>query len=431
MGDRCLLGSELRQTAIVKAVQRARGAVVNIRGEKTIASPANGQAKTDSTRRVNGMGTGVVIDSRGYVLTNHHVVDGVREIQVTLADGTRFTAKLVARDPETDLAIIKVTVPDPLPVIAIGTSSDLMPGEPVVAVGNAFGYEHTVTRGIVSALHRAVQVSDAQYYEDLIQTDASINPGNSGGPLLNIDGEMIGINVAVRAGAQGIGFAIPVDKAMGVAGDLLATSGVKKNWHGITLAKAVAGSEGIAVGSVEKKSPGDTAGLKTGDVITSMGDTSVERTLDFHRALVETTPGERVEVNVRRGEQKLKLSLTLAEPPASSKAVSNPVWEYLGLELKPLSTEEFQKQYQTRYRGGLTVAAVRPQSPAAEQGIHRGDILVGMHIWETISMDNVHYILNRNDLATMNPVKFFILRGNETLYGYMSVAMAPSATEHK
>ena len=142
----------------------------------------------------------MLIDSRGYIVTNHHVVDGVREILVTMADGQRHVAKLVARDMETDLAIIKIDAPAPLPVIPIGTSSDLMAGETVIAVGNAYGYEHTVTRGIVSALHRAVQVSDAQFYDDLIQTDASINPGNSGGPLLNIDGDMIGINVAVRAG---------------------------------------------------------------------------------------------------------------------------------------------------------------------------------------------------------------------------------------
>ncbi len=198
--------SELRETPIVKAIQRARGAVVNIRGEKTVvdhgfaAVPAPGQTATpDAGRRVNGMGTGVVIDARGYIVTNYHVVDGVREILVTQADGRRQVAKLIARDLETDLAVIKIDARTPLPVIPIGTSSDLMTGETVIAVGNAYGYEHTVTRGIVSALHRAVQVSDAQFYDDLIQTDASINPGNSGGPLLNIDGEMIGINVAVRA----------------------------------------------------------------------------------------------------------------------------------------------------------------------------------------------------------------------------------------
>ena len=194
--------SELRETPVVKAVQRARAAIVNIRGEKTVAAWPGQAVAGDAGRRVNGMGTGVLIDSRGYILTDYHVVDGVREIHVTRADGQRHVATLLARDKEADLAILKIDCPTPLPVIPIGTSSDLMPGETVIAVGNAYGYEHTVTRGIISALHRSVQVSDAQYYDDLIQTDASINPGNSGGPLLNIDGEMIGINVAVRAGAK-------------------------------------------------------------------------------------------------------------------------------------------------------------------------------------------------------------------------------------
>ena len=148
------------------------------------------------------MGTGVVIDSRGYIVTNYHVVDGVKEIQVTLTSEEKFIARLIARDMETDLAVIKIEAPNKLAMMTIGTSSDLMAGESVIAVGNAYGYENTVTRGIVSALHRAVQVSDAQFYDDLIQTDAPINPGNSGGPLLNIDGEMVGINVAVRAGAR-------------------------------------------------------------------------------------------------------------------------------------------------------------------------------------------------------------------------------------
>jgi serine protease Do len=173
--------SELRETPIVKAIQRVRAAVVNIRGEKTVAVPAGQAPGADNSRRVNGMGTGVVIDPRGYIVTNHHVVDGVREIVVTLADSQRHVAKLVARDMETDLAIIKIEPGHPLPIIPLGTSGDLMTGETVIAVGNAYGYEHTVTRGIVSALHRAVQVSDAQFYDDLIRpTPASIRATRAG-----------------------------------------------------------------------------------------------------------------------------------------------------------------------------------------------------------------------------------------------------------
>lgn len=421
--------SELRQTPIVRAVQRVRLSVVNIHGEKTV--PSDSQAgQADAGRRVNGMGTGVVIDHRGYVLTNHHVVDGVRQIQVTMADGERYTARLVARDSETDLAIIKIDPAHALEPIVIGTSSDLMPGESVVAVGNAYGYEHTVTRGIISALHRAVQVSDAQYYEDLIQTDASINPGNSGGPLLNIDGEMIGINVAVRAGAQGIGFAIPVDKAMGVAAELLASCNQRYNWHGLSVeSDPSSGRRELLVTSVDPNSPAAAAGIQAGDVLARADDTELRRALDFHRVMLERTRGQVVELSVGRGSQSLDLKLTLSDPPAATRPSANPIWEVLGLELKSIPAEEFRQNYKTRYRGGLTVTGVRPGSPAAAQGIHRGDVLVGMHVWETISLENVAYIINRPDFAGMTPVKFFILRGNETLYGFLSLNVQQAAMQ--
>ena len=416
--------SELRKTPIVKAVGRARPSVVNIRGEKTVGGSGSELGRADAGRRVNGMGTGVVIDPRGYIVTNYHVVDGVRQIQITLCDGDQYTADLIARDPETDLAIIKIPATERLPVITLGTSADLMPGEPVVAVGNAYGYEHTVTRGIISALHRAVQVSDAQFYEDLIQTDASINPGNSGGPLLNIDGEMIGINVAVRAGAQGIGFAIPVDKMLSVATRLLAARNIKNAWHGVVLAKdARDDGPGSIVTSVDKESPAAKAGLQAGDVITTVGQMEIDGPLSFHRAMMERSSGERVKLSVRRDDERLEVDLALADAPDQPKPSPSPSWQALGLELKPIPPDEFRKRFRTRYRGGLTVTAVRPNSPAADEGVRQGDVLVGMHIWETIKLENVAYILNRPDFAGLTPVKFFILRGKDTLYGYLSVSM--------
>ncbi len=413
--------SDQRLTPIVKAAQKAKPSVVSIRGEKTVPGPQTGA--NEAPRRVNGMGTGVVIDPRGYILTNYHVVDGVREIQVTTSDSKKYVGSMVARDAETDLAVIKITPAEKMEVIALGTSSDLMQGETVVAVGNAFGYDFTVTRGIVSALHRAVQINDAQYYDDLIQTDAPINPGNSGGPLLNIDGEMIGVNVAVRAGAQGIGFAIPVDKAMSIAATLLASSDAK-SWHGLVAAPdAPASLAGMRLASIEKKSPAAEAGLKEDDVVTAVGETEVHRALDFQRAMLGRKAGDKVEVTVQRDGKSLNLSLVLGDLPDSSQTVAGGAWETLGLELRTMPADDFKQKFHTRYRGGLTVVDVRPNSPAAEQGIRAGDVLVGMHIWETISLDNVAYILKRSDFNSITPVKFFILRGNETLYGFMPVSL--------
>ena len=377
------IGSELRETPIVKAIQRVRASVVNIRGEKTVATTvaaSAGQVTTsDAGRRVNGMGTGVVIDRRGYIMTNHHVVEGVREILVTTSDGQRYVAKLVAHDTETDLAIIKIDPQGSLPAIPIGTSADLMTGETVIAVGNAYGYEHTVTRGIISALHRAVQVSDAQYYDDLIQTDASINPGNSGGPLLNIDGEMIAINVAVRAGAQGIGFAIPVDKVAAVAASLLASCNVDRTWIGVASSNdASQPRQGMVVGSVEGKSPAAEAGLAAGDVITAIDNKDIQRPLDFQRAILDRKPGDRIRLAVRRGGESLTLNLTLGDVPETIKPAAQLAWELFGMELKSISPEEFRKNHQTRYRGGLSVAAVRPNSPAAKRR-HRAGRRAGGH----------------------------------------------------
>ncbi len=414
--------SELRNTPIVQAVAGARDSVVNIHGQKMLTTADDPQIPGDSPRKVNGMGTGVVIDERGYIITNFHVVDGVKKIEVTLSDESTTTAQLVSTDPVNDLAIVKIDVQRKLPVITIGTSNDLMVGETVIALGNAYGYEHTATDGIVSAIHRSVQVSDTQSYDDLIQTDASINPGNSGGPLLNIDGEMIGINVAVRAGAQGIGFAIPVDKAMVVAAKLISTDRVERKYHGVKTTDTPGRANGAVVASVDEDGPGSKCGLKAGDLITAVDGKPVSRSLDFERAMLGHELGKEVSITVRRNNQPVKTELALASLPSKAADPGDASWELLGLKLQPIPSQQF-KQYQSRYRGGLSVTAVRPESPAAKQGIRRGDVLVGMHIWETVSLENVEYVLNRPDFTEFEPVKFYILRGSETLYGHLPVSL--------
>jgi serine protease Do len=412
--------SELRFTPLVRAIEKAVPSIVNIRGRKTVP-PQAGESLADGARRVNGMGTGVIIDERGYILTNFHVVDGVSRIHVTMHDGETHIASLVSGDPSIDLAVIKISSDEPFSVITIGTSSDLMLGETVVAIGNAYGYPTTVTEGIISALHRTVEVSDTQKYEDLIQTDASINPGNSGGPLLNIDGEMIGLNAAVRIGAQGIGFAIPIDNALAMAARLLTAERLDNHWHGITgRSTGEVSDRRFVVESVVRDSPSDKAGLQVGDAIVKVGNLRVERALDFERALIGQPTGKEVPVTIRRNGQSRQLSLVMTtRSPRPSGNVADEAWSALGMRLQSVPASQFRR-LSTRYRGGLKVIAVRDGSPADRQGIRSGDVLVGMHIWETISMENVAYILRH---ANSTQVKFYILRGDETLYGHLPVAM--------
>ena len=410
--------SELRRTAIVKAVERAQPAVVDIRGEKTMAQ--DGHFGPGEPRRVNGMGTGIVIDERGYILTNYHVVEGVEKILVTEHTGRSHIAQLLAHDRAADLAIIKINGAKSLSVIDIGTSRDLMLGEPVVAVGNPFGYEHTVTRGIISALNRKVQVTDTQVYDDLIQTDASINPGNSGGPLLNIDGELIGVAVAVRAGAQGIGFAIPVDKAMTVAAELLRNRRRDALWHGV-VPNDESTERGLVLDAVRHGSPAAELELRAGDVITAVEDLPVARPFDFERALLERRSGEEVMLSVRREGKQLEMPLVLAKQPRLPDRNDDPIWQVLGVRLQPIAPETFRR-YRTKYRGGLLVREVRPGGAAARHNIRRGDVLLGMHVWETVSLANVSYIINRADIDKFDRIKFYILRDNETLYGHLQVS---------
>jgi serine protease Do len=330
-------------------------------------------------------------------------------------------ANLIAHDAKTDLAIIKIDVGEPMPVIRLGTSRDLMEGEPVIAIGNAYGYTHTVTRGIISALHRPIEVSETQSYRDLIQTDASINPGNSGGPLLNIDGEMIGINVAVRMGAQGIGFALPVDEALDVVANLMANEVNRRVAHGMQGRTTVdAQGSRFILTSVPAGSPAQASGLRAGDELVAVGESRVVRGLDCHRYLLQRQPGDEVPVTVIRQGKEVRLGLVLSEPEVGAPAGTDRAWHVLGLRLAPTPPQSV-RQLSARYRGGMRVLAVRPNSVAAREGIRSGDILVGLHKWETTSMENITYILDSKEFAEAQPAKFYILRGTETLYGQLRV----------
>ncbi len=434
--------SGLRVTPIVEAVRGAGPSVVNIQGQKSIADTSPDGRALGGTREVNGMGSGVVIDPRGYILTNLHVVEGVRQINVTLCGGQAYTAQLLARDPETDLALIRIRTPQPLETIRLGRADDLMVGETVVAVGNAFGYENTVSSGIVSALHRNVQVNETQQYLDLIQTDASINPGNSGGPLLNIDGEMVGLNVAVRAGAQGIGFAIPVDKALDVATRLISVQRLENHWHGMT-PLAIDGPTGpVTVARIERGSPAANGGFERGDELRQIGATPIDRPLDVERALLGRRTGERVPVVVRRGGSDVSLDLVMADRNGSTAVASTgpatlpssqpqsafeqATWSTFGLLLEPVSAEALRAQDPT-LAGALRVVSVQPGGAAASQGVVAGDLLVQIHRWYTTSEQDVRYILSRSDaIAKLGPVRFDIVRDGKRYFGQLALTPGDS-----
>jgi serine protease Do len=411
--------STLRRTAIVQAVERACPSVVNIQGRKTIRGEQDETGNSDPFRQVNGMGTGIVIDHRGYILTNYHVVENVEVIQVTLADQRGFVAQLVSHDPVSDLAVIRIDTDDDLAVITIGNSHDLMHGEPVIAVGNAYGYGHTVSDGIISALHREVQVSATQSYHDLIQTNAAINPGNSGGPLLNIDGQMIGINVAVRVGAQNIGFAIPVDEAMEIAARLLSIERIDQVAHGMTGETRIE-DEAVCFVLTDVRSGSSAArsGMQPGDIITAVDRNPIHRSIDLERALLGQGAGQPIMIDVRRDGQPQSVELALSPLTGNEDPFDDRTWQLLGMKLSRVTKAENNALF-TRYRGGMRIDAIRPDGPAANQGIRPGDILVGMHVWETITPDNVLYVVDHVDFERFQPVKFYILRGSETLYGHM------------
>lgn len=410
-----------RRTALVEAIEGCSLSVVNLRGRKTV--PA--ESSSSETKQVNGMGTGVIIDPRGYVLTNYHVVQGVKKIEVTTSDRQKSIAKVLAHDPETDLAILKIDLVQPLPTIKVGSSSDLMLAETVAAVGNAYGYEHTVTVGIISQLGRTVQVNEDQVYRNLIQTDASINPGNSGGPLLNLNGEMIGINVAVRIGAQGIAFAIPVNDAMEVAADLMGKLARQRLQHGLTVKTVYVDDQAqLYVDNVLPSSPASKTGIGKGDRIFSVGDRTISNRLDFECALVAANSAAPVVLDVEHGKSRMKVELKIDQV---DHQVSDVAWNSLGLKLIQATEAEMLNRH-PMYKMGLRVVEVQPGSPADDEGILPGDILVAMAGFKTESPENLHWVLGQPTLGKRTPFKFYILRDTEPFWGQMRVASRSFAT---
>ena len=371
-----------RKDAVVEVVQRVSPAVVYIGTVQLVesrfrASPSPffeeffGQSR-ERRQAVESLGSGVIVDPAGILLTNEHVIRGAAEIHVVLADGRQLDAEVIGSDADNDLAVLKVQSKSPLPFAKLGTSGDLMIGEKVVAIGSPFGLKKTVTVGVVSATGRSIKADD-RIYNDFVQTDASINPGNSGGPLLNIDGEVIGINSAIFASAQGIGFAIPADKVKRIMAELTQFGKVRPAWVGVEvqaltteLARRLGWDRnfGVIVAAVEPGSPAENAGVQRGDIVTSVGNSQVEDADDFEVRLRGYPARTPLSFELFRAGQTVKVSLTAAEFPR--KLAEGLAWDRLGLRTRAAA-------------GGLAISAVRPGSPAARAGLEPGDVLLRLN----------------------------------------------------
>jgi len=369
-------------------------AVVNISTTQVVNNPMAGQQMPEffrqffgdmpRTLRQHSLGSGFIIRSDGYIVTNNHVVDNATEIKVKLSDGREFPAKVVGRDPKTDIALVRVNATG-LPVLSLGDSNALQIGQPVMAIGNPFGLTGTVTTGIVSAEGRVIGEGP---YDNFIQTDASINPGNSGGPLVNQSGQVVGINAAIfsqSGGSVGIGFAIPIEMAKTVLPQLEAQGHVTRGWLGVSIqpvseeiAKALhlPHAEGALVAQVLPDSPASKAGVQAGDVITSFDGHRIAKASDLPRLVAETKVGSTGTLEMLRNDKPLTLSLQIAEMPGGEQVASSAApKESLGLTVESL-TPALANQLGVPDRTGVVVARVQDGSPAADAGIQPGDVIV-------------------------------------------------------
>jgi serine protease Do len=380
--------SARRRDAIVEVVQKVSPAVVYIGTEHIIEPRYRGSFFDEflgipSERRrqsVQSLGSGVIIDPAGTIVTNDHVIHGAAAIHVVLADGRQLEAEVMGSDAENDVAVLKVQSKTLLPAAKLGTSSDLMIGEPAIAIGSPFGLRKTVTSGVVSAVGRSFK-ADGRVYNDFIQTDASINPGNSGGPLLNIDGDVIGINTAIYASGQGIGFAIPADKVRRIVAELTQFGKVRPAWIGIhsqdlnaSIAQSLGWDRnyGVAVADLDASSPAEQAGLRVGDIIAEVGGTRVEDSEDFNARMHGYPARTGVSLSVFR--QGTTLNVSINTVPFPTKLAESLAWDRLGIRVKP-------------GQGGLAISAVRPGSPAARVGISSGDMILRLNNQPMSSMD--------------------------------------------
>lgn len=371
-----------------------------------------------------GAGSGFIVNQEGYILTNEHVVHNAEEIKVTLSDGREFDGEVVGSDITTDMAIVKIEANN-LPVVTLGDSDSLKVGEIVIAIGNPYGLEKTVTMGVVSAKGRNISAgSDGQEYRNLIQTDTAINPGNSGGPLLNTDGEVIGINTAIIPYAQGIGFAIPISVAKRNLDDLINLGKVRRSWLGVYIQEVtpeiaeqfnLEKAEGVLIGDVIEDSPAEKAGLNRGDVILSVNKKEVNTPQELQDAIRELEIGDQAELRVKRDGKESTFVVKIEEMPSDEGIVTKEkvFSEQTGIRVEKV-TPEIAREADLPWVRGLIITDVTPGSSADDMGLRSGDVILEANRREISSIDEWEEIIGR--LETGDTLLLLVYRDGHTYY---------------
>ncbi|NWF76800.1 MAG: DegQ family serine endoprotease [Nitrospirae bacterium] len=431
--------------AIAAIAAVVKPSVVNISSTKIIRSKSNNSLFPDDPLfrkffddsfrfferprqfKQSSLGSGVIVDQSGYILTNNHVIKDAEEIKIKLFDKREFTGKVIGTDPKTDLAVIKIDATD-LPAIKFGNSDNLKVGETVLAIGNPFGLNETVTSGIISAIGRAnVGIAD---YEDFIQTDAPINPGNSGGALVNIKGELVGINTAIfstTGGYQGIGFAIPSNMAKAVMQDLIQKGKVVRGWLGVTIQSltpdlseqfGIKDEKGVLVGDVIENSPAKQAGIERGDVIIGFNGKKVDDVTQLKNLVANTQPGKKVAVELIREGNRKTLMVTISELPSEITTVKE---SYDNL-LKNVSVQELSPKLKKRLNiperiNGVIITDIEDDSPAKGH-LERGDIIIEINKVPINSLKDYESVVSK--IQANEEILILISRQNSTFFVLLS-----------
>ena len=431
---------------IVSIVKNASVAVVNIDVEKTARRSVSpfpfdddpffkhffGDQFKEFTRSVpmKGRGSGFIVTKDGQILTNNHVVDGVDKITVSvlLSDGNKKTypAKVLGNDPTYDIAVIKIEPDENLPVLELGDSDAIEVGEWVVAIGNPYGFEHTVTAGVISAKNRSIHTQDVNF-DDFLQTDAAINPGNSGGPLLNMEGKVIGINTAIIPYAQGLGFAIPVNRAKEITNDLVSFGRVKRGWLGVSIrdinekiAKAygVKGTEGAMINDVFKGDPADKAGIKRGDVVIELNGSKIKDANSFVQKVRTLAPNSTAKLVIIRKGKRMTFNVKLGERPNTadgrpesprrndgtkeSSSGTDSLKDFGILNAVPV-TDSLRRQYKiASSTEGLVVTKIDRNSQASSDGeIREGDLILEVNSHEVKTADDLKKAVGNDESVVL------------------------------